>query len=53
VARLSRVLVERYGVLDAAAGAASVCARCGYPTPAVDFEPATGACPGCATKGPP
>lgn len=48
MARLSQVLVERYGVLDAAASATSVCARCGYPTPAVDLDPAIRVCPGCS-----
>ncbi len=48
VARLSQLLVERYGVFDAAAGATSVCARCGYPTPAVDLDPVMRLCPGCS-----
>ena len=50
VARLTQVLVERYGVLDAADGAGSVCARCGYPTPEVDLEPGPRVCPGCAAR---
>lgn len=47
VTRLAQVLAERYAVLDAADGAASVCAQCGYPTPIADLDPGTSLCPDC------
>ena len=50
VARLARVLSERYGATEVSAG--SVCARCGYPAPSPDLDPETSACPDCATGGP-
>jgi hypothetical protein len=52
VARLARVLVERYGAPDEDLLPAAVCARCGYPAPAGDLDPHTGACPECATGSP-
>lgn len=52
VARLAHVLVERYGVPAGAVLPVAGCARCGYPAPACDLDPDTGACPGCATGGP-
>jgi hypothetical protein len=48
VERLSQVLIERYGVIDAAAGPVAVCARCGYPAPAGDRDADAQACPRCA-----
>ena len=51
VARLSQVLIERYGVDPEAAATTAVCASCGYPAPAVDLDADTGACPGCASGG--
>ncbi len=46
VARLSQVMIERYGVTEAGVGA--VCARCGYPAPAVDLDSVMRVCPGCS-----
>jgi hypothetical protein len=49
VARLSQVLIERYGVTEPGVGA--VCEHCGYPAPAADLEPDARVCPGCAAGG--
>ncbi len=48
VARLSHLLLDRYGVDAVPSG---VCAQCNYPTPSADL--AAGACPDCRTADTP
>lgn len=51
VARLERVLIDRYGVAAGEEVRVVVCARCGYPAPAADLDGELGTCPNCAAGG--